>query len=360
MSGRLGEWSIEDLLQIARITHKTTSIEVRSDQLTGAVFLRDGSIVDAVIDGEPPLPGSRFSQVVEVIEAMAAIEDGTFEFGTRQLPVVDDRPIEVSAITTAMEKDGMREKRLAELGIDPGERVALDRHIEDAITLKPAVWQLLADLVDVFSLSTLAQRMGRRKAVATLLTLDALGVLARDLPIDPPAVERHASPPAVNPEPDRTPLKTPAGEPEGEPAQPAESPVPSPPVDADVPSTGESAVQADVAADATHPESDDVELFVPDLAFDPGEVSSPHADTEDAEAPYVRADDEPVVEIFEASVAPQASGEMHEVVTPSETTLVSDVLSDMRSRFRTQRYEEIEAASVEGHDPEDEEAEAES
>jgi hypothetical protein len=37
----------------------------------------------------------------------------------------------------------------------------------------------------------------------------------------------------------------------------------------------------------------------------------------------------PIVEIFDT---------MHEVVTPSETTLVSGVLDDLHTRFRTSRY----------------------
>jgi hypothetical protein len=180
------------------------------------------------------------------------------------------------------------------------------------MSIKPAVWQLLADLVDAFSLETLQARMGRRKAVATLLTLDALGVLDRR---DEAAASPPAPPPVEGPTME---ISTPE-EPQG------------PPLESEAP--------------------EDV-LFEPEI-FESGGFAGPTPLLPDDQNPWIAeppgvSDGEPPaaeersspeersVEIFEPldgdSQAPPSP--MHEVVTPSETTLVSDVLGDMRSRFR--------------------------
>lgn len=288
MSGRLGEWSIEDLLQIARITHKTTSIEVIGERQSGVIFLRSGAIVDAHIDGKTPPGGSRFSQVVEAIERLSALEDGSFQFGTREVPFHEDRPIEVSAVTAAMEKDAVREKRLAELGMGPAEVITVARHVDGPLNIKPAVWQLVADLVEPFSLVSLEQRMGRRKAVATLLTLEAMGVLARDHRPDAEIVV-----PGGGTAPTMPPL---AADQQGAKGVDEGEPIP-------------------VGASSDEIVESPWEGPVPDP------VSEPHSGQE------------PIVEIF--GMTPAHDEPMHEVVAPTDTILVSDVLGDMRSRFRS-------------------------
>lgn len=73
----------------------------------------------------------------------------------------------------------------------------------------------------------------------------------------------------------------------------------------------------------------------------PAEVAMPRAlpkpvveshSPEAWEAETSDGDGEPIVEIFGH---PPVHRPMHEVVAPSETTLVSDVLGDLRSRFRS-------------------------
>lgn len=297
MSGSLGEWSIEDLLQIARITHKTTCIEVKGPTSSGAIFLRDGAVVDAVVHGMVVAGGSRFSQVIEAIERLSAIEDGAFEFVARPMPEIADHPIEVPAVTAAMEKDAIREKRLTDLGVDPLDGLVIGRHIDGALSVKPAVWQLLADLVEPFSLESLQRRMGRRKAVATLLTLDALGVLEpHDGPVaGPESAQQEAVPDSESP------------------------PDPALPVD-----PFSSVDGADVEPDATESAQADTDPW----SEESSETSVPASENL-----------EPIVEIFGLDdTLDTGTDTMHEVVTPSETTLVSDVLGDMRSRFREQEY----------------------
>ncbi len=323
MSGRLGEWSIEDLLQIARITHKTTSIEVAGQHISGVIYLRNGAIVDVEVVGVEAASGSRFSQIVEAIQALSLIEEGSFEFGDRLPPPVDDRPIEVAAVTAAMQKDALREKRLTDLGLEGAEGLSINRHIDDSITIKPAVWQLLIDLIDPFTLASLQQKMGRRKAVATLLTLDALGVLLRRQELiasenadDVPApvldgvsrdIEDVGNHDAIADEPDAVEDRAVVDDHFGD----GEPPV------------GETDLESDSVSEFVEMTADEV-LEAPEDAH-----------LQSATPLHV---DGPIVEIFEPDRLPGVAP-MHEVVTPSETTLVEDVLGDMRNRFRNQQHD---------------------
>ncbi len=323
MSGRLGEWSIEDLLQIARITHKTTSIEVAGEHISGVIYLRNGAIVDAEVAGVEAASGSRFSQIVEAIEALSLIEEGSFEFGDRAPPPVDDRPIEVAAVTAAMQKDALREKRLTDLGLEGAEGLSINRHIDDSVTIKPAVWQLLIDLIDPFTLASLQQKMGRRKAVATLLTLDALGVLLRGQEVIASETPRGGPGPVVD-----------------EVSQDVED-VGNDGVIADEPDVQEDrAVEDDDAGDGESPvgEADLESDPVPEFVEMPAEEVLEVPEDSRLQSAIPLHIDAPIVEIFEPDRLPGIAP-MHEVVTPSETTLVEDVLGDMRNRFRNQQHD---------------------
>jgi hypothetical protein len=287
---------MEDLLQIARIAQKSTSIEVVGETIGGVIYFRDGAVVDAVIEGRPLPAGNRFSQIVEAIEILAAVEIGTFEFGDLRSPNGEDRPIDVSAIAVAMEKDTLREKRLVDLGLGAVESLAIDRHVSSPVTLDPAVWQLIVDLIEPFSLGSLESKMGRRKAVATMLTLDALGVLGRN--DVPPHLSPGADPSAAVDEASRE-------------------------------------LSTHVSSEADQPSADDgepdAEVFDMDWEVDGGTADDLQsvAPSDDASRPI----DVPVVEVF-AQTSREERGPLREVVAPVETTLVTGVLGDMRTRFR--------------------------
>lgn len=336
MAGRLGEWSVEDLLQIAKITQKTTSIELVGEDRSGVIYLRDGGVVDAELFGVEQPAGERFSRVVEIIVALAGIEVGSFQFGTREVPFSAERPVDINAVFAALEKDLAREKRLVDLGISGLEGLGVARHIAEPLTLKPAVWQLLADLIEPFSLTTLERRVGRRKAVAMVLTLEAIGVLSRyvELP-DPRMATADAEPAERIPEP---------GDDGVAPMEPVE-----------MPAIGEDPGWADKATWAQAGLSDSRQDPAPDTeaaveVADPGglekksAVSSATGAPDDRDQPVIEPESkgeiytgEPIVEIFGLPAPP-----MHEVVAPSETTLVSDVLGDLRSRFRSGRGQTLE------------------
>jgi hypothetical protein len=345
MAGRLGEWSVEDLLQIAKITQKTTSIELIGEDRSGVIYLRDGGVVDAELLGVAQPAGDRFSRVVEIIIALTGIEVGSFEFGTREVPFSEERPVDINAVFAALEKDLAREKRLVDLGISGLEGLGVARHIAEPLTLKPAVWQLLADLIEPFSLTDLERRVGRRKAVAMVLTLEAIGVLSRNVELpEPPQPVISADPAGPAPEPpddgvmamESVELPAPVEDPgwadeaawarAGLPAAPEEAQTADDPVDEP------SAPGPEMAAHPSRPTGTEV----PGRVDDPGET--PESGEPPAEETVAETyPGEPIVEIFGLPTPP-----MHEVVAPSETTLVSDVLGDLRSRFRSGRGQTLD------------------
>ncbi len=346
MAGRLGEWSVEDLLQIAKITQKTTSIELIGEHRSGVIYLRDGGVVDAELLGSDQPAGDRFSRVVEVIIALTGIEVGSFEFGTREVPFTEERPLDINAVFAALEKDLAREKRLVDLGISGLEGLGVSRHIAEPLTLKPAVWQLLADLIEPFSLTDLGRRVGRRKAVAMVLTLDAIGVLSRDVELPPPPL------PMMMPD-----VAGATSGPDGDDAlavEPVEMPGPvEHPGWADeaawaragLPDAPEGDPPGDDAVEepGLHGSEEVAQPSPPPGTEDPGTVAAVGETVGADERPPERETvaevytGEPIVEIFGLPAPP-----MHEVVAPSETTLVSDVLGDLRSRFRSGRGQTLE------------------
>jgi hypothetical protein len=334
MAGRLGEWSVEDLLQIARITQKTTSIELIGEDRSGVIYLRDGGVVNAELLGVEQPAGDRFSRVVEVIVALTGIEVGSFQFGTREVPLSEERPVDINAVFAALEKDLAREKRLVDLGISGLEGLGVARHITEPLTLKPAVWQLLADLIEPFSLTALERRVGRRKAVAMVLTLEAIGVLSRDVELPEPLLPVAMSDP---PDPSQS----------VDDGVAAMEPVEMPEV-VEGPGWADEATWARAGLPDPHrdqaPDRDAmVEVADPTESPEPEPIETTEATASaDRQAPEPEPmgeayTGEPIVEIF-GLPAPL----MHEVVAPSETTLVSDVLGDLRSRFRSGRGQTLE------------------
>jgi hypothetical protein len=382
MAGRLGEWSVEDLLQIARITQKTTSIEIVTATRSGVVYLRQGRLVDAELHPEPVGGGDHASRIVEALYVLSAMRDGTFEFGTRPVPP-SGPSIEVKTVLDAVEKDMQREKRLADMGIASSETLGVAAEITDPLTLQPLMWRLLTDLIAPFSVETLERRIGRRKAVATVLMLEVAGVLTRRG--EPLIVEQTPEPAGEQPtwgndvsSPDEPGHDHPAhedgppyqGRPDAAPSQQEGRHQPSgQPADQGWPQPSEQGwgEPTEPASDQGWPESEHRQ--------EPGEPSGPTSDQgwgesseqqpqgggepsptegwdeprddgwhqageprawDETEAtPTGRDDDEGPSGIVEIFGHPARTRPMHEVVAPSETTLIPGVLSDMTSRFRS-------------------------
>lgn len=320
MSGSLAEWSVEDLLHLVRITEKTTSISLVGATRTGVIHLRDGAMVGVAVDPSSGDAGDDFSRAVDGIRALTELGEGSFEFGPLQLP--EGGPaFDIDDLLAAVHKDVAREERVRALGITDEQPLALSELPSSAVTFQVQAWQLLAPLVPSFRLRDLDRRFGRGRAVATVLMLEALGVLDRGGAagsgnglVPSPLTVPQAGPPG-------TPLPSPlaAGAdgrvPSGGGVESMEEDLPEP----EVLRSGES---GDPRGMASGPPVSDSQATAPPPAslprrptvVDPGETLGAH---------YVEVFDDPAG----AGIVPAEGG--------PTLTLVPDVLDDLRSRFRT-------------------------
>jgi hypothetical protein len=302
MSGSLAEWSVEDLLHLVRITQKTTSIRLIGASRRGAVHLSHGAIVAVEVDPSPGDAGDDFSRAVDGIRAFTGLVEGTFEFCSPDF-VDSGARFDIEHILAAVAKDIRREQRLQDLGISNDQPLGLTDRPAGPVAFQVQAWQLLAPLVPAFSLDHLDARFGRGRAVATVLMLDALGVLERRPLTDEPDVA------------DGLPVEVTGGAMTAPPPEPSEI----------------SGGEAETAAPPESPSVEEapmpyaqVERFPddPHIGEPPRAALVPLGDAGDTLGAHY-------VEIFDHPSRP-ASG------TPDgDLTLVSGVLNDIRSRFRT-------------------------
>ena len=280
MTGELGEWSVDDLLQIVRITEKTTTIEIDGPQRRGYLAFRQGRLVGGEVFPDGPTGGDHRSRLVESVYLLLTTAEGSFHFGTR--PVPDDaESFDIKDIIESAGADLDRERRIVDAHIERGSVLELVSPGSDPVTIPAEVWGYVTSLVPAFGVSHLEAAYGRREAVVRLLALFDAGLLGI----------RHGAHHQVDTLP---PVPT-------EDRFPVEERLPLDPVDDPASMT------------------DDVDQLAP--------VEQPSAWWEAT----AREEPEPeAVEIF----GPEDEGDMHEVLIPSDTTLVTGVLSDIRRRFR--------------------------
>lgn len=368
MSGSLAEWSVEDLLHLVRITQKTTSIRLVGDSHSGVVHLSRGAIVAVEVEPSTGDAGDDFSRAVDGIRALTSQTEGTFEFRPAQR--ADDADgFEVEHILAAVQKDLRREQRLAGLGVGEGQPLALSGQPAGPVTFQIQAWQLLAPLVPVFSLGELERRFGRGRAVATVLMLDALGILER--PEDTSSTDSFRPLPDEQAQEDPTPGdSTPEDPTRDEPV--SEEPTPEGPPAGDQvseqPVSGD-AVPEDQAVEGTdddrspvghRPEERDAAAAFEDHAepaasTEQDEPVASRDETDHAEAgerPAIRPQEGPMaalipiidpadslgahyVEIFDHQATTAQAAPVAAHGGRSDMTLVSGVLTDIRSRFRS-------------------------
>lgn len=284
LSGRLEDWSVADLLHMLGVTHKTASLAVAGSGRSGVLYFKGGAIVDADLTGYP-LPGDAQSRVVETIYVLQTLTSGEFAIGAE----IPDRPggdIDVAEVLAlASERLGV-EEGLRDRGLLDSGALGLLRSVPAPVSIEPAEWVVLSDIVSSFTFDDLEARIGRSGAVAFIGAFERLGILerrgpaVRELPIEAPA-----APPVESESRERV----------GQDPVRDEEPVPHP-------------------------------WTVPD--WEPDAVEEP--------ATIEVVVDEPVAE--PAGVGADQTGrrrEMRSVISPADTTLVPGVLSDIRQRFRT-------------------------
>ena len=307
MSGSLAEWSVEDLLHLVRITQKTTSIRLIGATTSGAVHLSEGTIAAVEVDPFPGDAGDEFSRVVDGIRALIEQTEGTFEFCPPDFVDTGAR-FDIEDVLAAVAKDIRREQRLGDLGITGDQPLALTNSPSGPVTFQVQAWQLLAPLVPTFSLDELDARFGRGRAVATVLILDSLGVLQRR--------------PGI-PWPEST-----GGERVDEVAR--DTAAPSPPAPG---ALAEEAEAVELLDSNDGEEEAEMQPFTPTVVFGDDSGVGPVLEAPRAAlVPLMDGGDTlgaHYVEVFDHPSRPGSAS------PDGDLTLVSGVLNDIRSRFRT-------------------------
>lgn len=178
-SGRIEDWSVEDLLQMIRITGKTISIEVDGDSRRAVLYFRGGFLVDVDIFPDAPKSKDAKERVSEALYLVSTLRSGSFEMGTREVPE-DGAQYDILELIKAIAEDKRREEVLEKIGVEQNTVLRLTEKSDGPVTLSPETWKMLAEMIPSITLAQLERSVGRRTAVGLILDIYESGVLTVD------------------------------------------------------------------------------------------------------------------------------------------------------------------------------------
>jgi hypothetical protein len=114
------------------------------------------------------------SGVADVLYVLSTMDKGSFSVGAADGP--DGSGWTVSQIIKEVDSLKQIEKEVVEAGLFEAEGISLTPAIEAPITIEPADWQTLMNLVRPFTFTFLEDTYGRGAAVRILHTLQKLGI----------------------------------------------------------------------------------------------------------------------------------------------------------------------------------------
>lgn len=174
LSGQLADWSISDLLHIMEVTSKTGSLDIEGER-RGRVHFRDGKVTGAELIGAKASPGDADqSAVADVLYVLSTMDKGSFSVGNADGP--DNSGWTVSQVIKEVDSLREIEEEVVEAGLLDAEGISLASTIETPITIEPADWQTLMNLVRPFTFTYLEETHGRGAAVRILHSLHSLGI----------------------------------------------------------------------------------------------------------------------------------------------------------------------------------------
>jgi hypothetical protein len=174
LSGKLSDWSIEDLLQIMQVTKKTGSLDIAGDR-RGRLHFRDGNITGAELNGvKGSYTGSDRAAVADILYVLSTLEEGSFAVGPADGPEGKGWPAE--DVLAEMEALRSLEGEVIDAGLFEASGIRLRGEIDEPLTIAPEDWRVLVFLVQPFTFTQLETRLGRGGAVRVFHTLHRLGV----------------------------------------------------------------------------------------------------------------------------------------------------------------------------------------
>ncbi len=171
LNGQLDDWTVEDLLQIMRITGKTGSLNIVSSP-SASIHFSEGRVcgidIKDVEDLSDTDPAVAANVMAERLRMILPLRTGRFHIGG--LARHSGNSMDVPDLLEAVSKLIALER--AALGDDITEETPLKLRLRlDPVTLEPDTWLAIVDLVGTFSLERLMGRVGRSEAIQLLALL---------------------------------------------------------------------------------------------------------------------------------------------------------------------------------------------
>ena len=184
LSGSLSNWSVNDLLQIMRVTAKTATLRIDGSR-PGVIHFGDGRIIGAGLAGQrvPRNADEALRATVDSLHVLTSTADGAFLIAE---PDFDPALRGWDVAEVMMEVDRLRqmEHEVTSQGVSETTSLHLAAEVATPVTLHSEEWAALCALVPAFSLSSLQEAFGNSRALQFLSAL-----LGRGLTIPAPETQ---------------------------------------------------------------------------------------------------------------------------------------------------------------------------
>lgn len=188
LSGQLGDWSVDDLIQIVQVTKKTGSLDIAGGR-KGRIHFRDGLLTGAELHSPRGIyAGDDPDTIADIVFVLGSQETGSFAMGASTGPESDGHEAETIAASVAELR--ALETEISGAGVMDGD-IRLVSSVDAKITLDPNSWHYLARLIPPVTIDDLEERFGRGSAIRMIFSLHSMGLLAT-----PPDDDDEASGPA--------------------------------------------------------------------------------------------------------------------------------------------------------------------
>ncbi len=189
LSGSLSNWSVGDLLQIMRVTAKTATLRVDGAR-PGVVHFNEGRIVGAGLAGQrvPRTPEEALRATVDSLHVLTATNDGAFLVGDPDFdPAM--RGWDVAEVMLEVDRLRQMEQEVFSQGITDAAALSLAAGVATPVTLHSEEWAALCALVPSFSLGSLQEAFGNSRALQFLSALLTRGLTEPAVVDRPVAIE---------------------------------------------------------------------------------------------------------------------------------------------------------------------------
>lgn len=184
LSGSLSNWSVNDLLQIMRVTAKTATLRIDGSR-PGVIHFGDGRIVGAGLAGQrvPRNAEEALRATVDALHVLTSSGDGAFLVAEPDFdPAL--RGWDVAEVMMEVERLRQMEHEVTSQGVTESTSLRLASEVATPVTLHSEEWAAICALVPSFSLSSLQEAFGNSRALQFLSAL-----LGRGLTVPAPDTE---------------------------------------------------------------------------------------------------------------------------------------------------------------------------